>query len=281
MNSAIFECETITPIFLAGADGVTPELRPPSIKGMMRFWWRAMHGHMTIEKLKEDEAKIFGSSDEKVGRSKFNIQTSNGRLDIKNFYLLPHRDTRKAYGKAISPDQVLNIKLSSHEDISYYSRILELSLILGGMGKRSRRGFGSIKILKIDEKSHNKDIGINKIFDLINYVSGGAYKIDDNKIVLINLNNQQYPFLKEVVIGYSYESWGELLTTVGVASHKCKDKSLGFAGNGSQRLASPIYVSVLKNGDTYLPIISTLNTAFEYGGTVNPMKQNEFKEMIL
>ncbi len=69
-----FECETITPMFLSGADGRTPELRPPSIKGMMRFWWRALHGHLAIEKLKEKEAEIFGASDEKIGRSKFSIQ---------------------------------------------------------------------------------------------------------------------------------------------------------------------------------------------------------------
>ncbi len=41
MKSIKFTLETITPLFLAGADGQTPELRPPSIKGMMRFWWRA------------------------------------------------------------------------------------------------------------------------------------------------------------------------------------------------------------------------------------------------
>ncbi len=43
MRSITFECETITPMFLACADGKTPELRPPSIKGLMRFWWRAMN----------------------------------------------------------------------------------------------------------------------------------------------------------------------------------------------------------------------------------------------
>ncbi|OPX29474.1 MAG: type III-B CRISPR module RAMP protein Cmr1 [Candidatus Omnitrophica bacterium 4484_171] len=48
MKTITFECETITPMFLAGADGRTPELRPPSIKGAMRFWWRAMNGHLPL-----------------------------------------------------------------------------------------------------------------------------------------------------------------------------------------------------------------------------------------
>ncbi len=74
MNIIKFECETVTPMFLAGADGKTPELRPPSIKGAMRFWWRAMNGHISIKELKEEEGEIFGGSGEKEGRSKFGIR---------------------------------------------------------------------------------------------------------------------------------------------------------------------------------------------------------------
>jgi CRISPR-associated protein Cmr1 len=77
MNLKKFKCEIVTPMFLAGADGKTPELRPPSIKGMLRFWWRAIISER-IDKLKEEEAKIFGSSNETIGRSKFRI-----RIDYK------------------------------------------------------------------------------------------------------------------------------------------------------------------------------------------------------
>ncbi|WP_201721812.1 type III-B CRISPR module RAMP protein Cmr1 [Desulfotomaculum copahuensis] len=37
-----FECRVLTPMFIAGADGLTPEFRAPSLKGAMRFWWRAV-----------------------------------------------------------------------------------------------------------------------------------------------------------------------------------------------------------------------------------------------
>ncbi len=57
MKTIEFECETITPMFLAGADGKTPELRPPSIKGLMRFWWRAINGHLPLNNLKSFTAK--------------------------------------------------------------------------------------------------------------------------------------------------------------------------------------------------------------------------------
>jgi CRISPR-associated protein Cmr1 len=32
----------VTPMFLSGADQEATELRPPTIKGVIRFWWRAL-----------------------------------------------------------------------------------------------------------------------------------------------------------------------------------------------------------------------------------------------
>ncbi|NER00596.1 MAG: type III-B CRISPR module RAMP protein Cmr1, partial [Cyanothece sp. SIO2G6] len=49
METLTFTCKIITPMFLAGADGKTPELRSASIKGAMRFWWRAVNGHVGLE----------------------------------------------------------------------------------------------------------------------------------------------------------------------------------------------------------------------------------------
>ncbi len=86
MKTITFTCETITPMFLSGADGSTPELRPPSIKGALRFWWRAMNGHLDlkdkedakgdiIKGLKTLESEIFGGAgDGKAVRSSFSIQ---------------------------------------------------------------------------------------------------------------------------------------------------------------------------------------------------------------
>lgn len=72
MHSITFTCETITPMFLSGADGTTPELRAPSIKGALRFWWRAMNGHNP--NMKTEESVMFGGSGDAEGRSKFTIE---------------------------------------------------------------------------------------------------------------------------------------------------------------------------------------------------------------
>ncbi len=74
MKETTLSCEIITPMFMAGADGKIPELRPSEFKGMMRFWWRAVKAEDDIEKLKKEEAKIFGGTGEGEGKSKVKIE---------------------------------------------------------------------------------------------------------------------------------------------------------------------------------------------------------------
>jgi CRISPR-associated protein Cmr1 len=64
--------ETITPLFLAGADPRgEPELRAPSVRGALRYWLRALLGgfaeFQTLANLQRQESKIFGSTDSKLG----------------------------------------------------------------------------------------------------------------------------------------------------------------------------------------------------------------------
>ena len=65
MERISFECRSVTPMFMYGADGSTPELRPASIKGVLRFWWRAIHGDLSLKELHEKEGEIFGSTDKR------------------------------------------------------------------------------------------------------------------------------------------------------------------------------------------------------------------------
>jgi len=280
MKIITFECEVITPMFLGGADGRTPELRPPSIKGAMRFWWRAMNGYLSLKALKEREKEIFGASDEKIGRSKFSIRILSDSLQTEEYPPVPHKNFRF---KGISPNQNISMILSSqYKIINECSDILKVSLILGGFGKRARRGFGCVRILDVGKQSHNVEYELETILKLVNDISDNKYKIGTgDKIELKDNLTAQYPFLKGIQLGKEYDSWEELLNKVGEASHNHNIDSLGFA-KGNKRLASPIYVSVLKKpNNKYLPIISTLNTVFEDRGTIDYCEQNAFKGPIL
>jgi CRISPR-associated protein Cmr1 len=56
MKTDTFDLELITPCFCAGADQAVAEIRPASIRGQLRWWFRALGGDAT------DEAQIFGSA---------------------------------------------------------------------------------------------------------------------------------------------------------------------------------------------------------------------------
>ncbi|MGH8508705.1 MAG: type III-B CRISPR module RAMP protein Cmr1, partial [Gammaproteobacteria bacterium] len=66
-------CRIVTPMFLGGANPDNcAELRPPSIKGALRFWWRALKwakirtslpgNTQAFAKLQTEEAALFGSA---------------------------------------------------------------------------------------------------------------------------------------------------------------------------------------------------------------------------
>lgn len=72
MTERSFQCEVLSPLFLGGADarGAPPELRSPSIRGAMRYWYRALLGgsallneHDLLSKLHAKESELFGNTD--------------------------------------------------------------------------------------------------------------------------------------------------------------------------------------------------------------------------
>lgn len=278
MKTITFECETITPMFLSGADGTTPELRPPSIKGAMRFWWRAMNGHLDLKTLKEREGEIFGGTDEKSGRSKIVVfyPSITKQQDIK-ISTTPHH--RNGYcsenklncnyrnGKCMKSIQReaklydFEIKFSYDENIineSDFIKLVKVTFLLGGIGKRSRRGFGSVRV-----KSHFDNLQSYQTF--INTISIHSSIID-------------YPFIKNIDIGKKYNSFQELLIKIGESSHNFSHSSLGYASRQG-RLSSPIYLSVIQVGTSdFYPIITELKT-FEKDKTT--IQQSNFKQAIL
>ncbi|WP_457548460.1 type III-B CRISPR module RAMP protein Cmr1 [Archaeoglobus sp.] len=68
MFKAEFDVEAITPIFMRGADQSKAEIRASSIKGLMRWWFRALAGNYfgdDIAGLKKAEEYVFGSTNRK------------------------------------------------------------------------------------------------------------------------------------------------------------------------------------------------------------------------
>ena len=78
MSSTILTAtyRVVTPMFLGGADPLREaELRVPSFKGALRFWWRAIMWSEVLDlvRLRQCEAALFGSSE--AGQSKVLIHS--------------------------------------------------------------------------------------------------------------------------------------------------------------------------------------------------------------
>ncbi len=181
MENIVFKCEVITPMFLAGADGITPELRPPSIKGALRFWWRALNGHRytTLEKLKKAETSIFGGTgDNSAQKSNISIKISEKNITPSSKPMPYEKTTSTIGGKErfvnildylligiyefqngltreyIKPDGNFNIICQCWKE-EYKAEILQSFLIMskyGGLGAKTRNGFGCFQISGIEEE---------------------------------------------------------------------------------------------------------------------------------
>jgi len=70
MRKVEIELMTVTPLFLGGSDprsGQPPELRPPSFRGAMRYWYRAALGGVVgdnWQEVRKLEGKVFGITSE-------------------------------------------------------------------------------------------------------------------------------------------------------------------------------------------------------------------------
>ncbi|MEI6315153.1 MAG: type III-B CRISPR module RAMP protein Cmr1 [Syntrophus sp. (in: bacteria)] len=162
MEEVVFEIEAVTPMFLGGADienGV-PEFRAASIKGLLRYWYRAIYP----KSLPTDEVRIFGSTD---GRSPFRLKTEliepkfgekgdsweGTSIAYLGYGLLKIREkktwTQRKYFHTGSKFRIsfrFDTSFPQNDKIFVLRAFWALSM-LGGLGSRSRRGFGSYKII--------------------------------------------------------------------------------------------------------------------------------------
>ena len=73
LNEVTITYRIVSPMFMAGADITKDaELRVASIKGGLRFWYRAIDSDYQA-----NEMKIFGGTDEAVGQAQFLIRIEN------------------------------------------------------------------------------------------------------------------------------------------------------------------------------------------------------------
>lgn len=88
MKTVVFKVKTVTPTFMGGGEGRFDGIRIPEIKGMMRWWFRALAGCFVgddISLLKDIEGNLFGIANDSKNnqKSKFRLSIENSKLQFQ------------------------------------------------------------------------------------------------------------------------------------------------------------------------------------------------------
>lgn len=178
-----YELQFLTPVFGGGAvakqagDEVTP-VRGSSLRGQLRFWWRATRGgrYGSIEELREDEERLWGQASapglvdieieqnlNSTERHVYELNQRNGRIrpirDYEDlaylaFPLQPTSDEARAGVKPrplvdYSGRIIISLRLRKgwqERDRKDVDAAFWALRHFGGLGGRTRRGFGALSL---------------------------------------------------------------------------------------------------------------------------------------
>jgi len=181
MQHVTFTLRTLTPLFLAGADQTRAELRAPTFRGLMRYWYRALVGGMvganerTLQHVAKAETSVFGATDtgssiavrvsDASERSQQYRKENYSRASVsgKDYFLWSMAESGRGRPDRYKPDRfffprdtTFQVTLSSRENDEAALRqavgAFWLLTHLGGVGSRSRRCAGSV-IAKVGNES--------------------------------------------------------------------------------------------------------------------------------
>ena len=165
MRSLNVELEFLTPAFVGSADPAIPELRGASIRGHLRWWWRVSEGHRFSEdyaKMLESESALFGGVGHGARRSPVVLwlQPVNElkSYDMDSFcrYLGYGLRERRNPRQALAPGTAFRLVAEwregslGKEQEEQFCRALARWIRYGGLGARSRKGFGALHLRSLD-----------------------------------------------------------------------------------------------------------------------------------
>lgn len=159
MKEVSFRLGVVTPLFLAGAVQRAAEPRPPSIRGVLRFWFRAFAGPVLsydVSAVQRAETKLFGSTEQ---ASYWSLRMSSFDKDPLPESTFLRTVAYLGYGPIIGnrsqrafypPGSSCRLTIKWLRTDLCLAELLEATLWiwgqLGGLGARTRRGFGGITL---------------------------------------------------------------------------------------------------------------------------------------
>lgn len=278
-----FPLMTVSPTFIAGADQNQPEIRTQSIRGQLRFWYRAYLGALETDTqaIYQRESAIFGNTEQ---ASAVSIQVQKVDTEIKSYRPVPHSSQRRFQSKALVPETYFELRYITPPSMRYpteLSHATSLWLLLGGLGRRSRRMMGSVqmemrpkkKTLELDELSfptwwRNWEKIQVRPDQLPKLVATALETCFLNQELLGNINLPSFPTLhprySRILVGQqSYGTAEEaniaFFNVIRQTTYRAHEDMFGHATGG--RHASPVIAQVRLFDGKYYPIITAMRSS--------------------
>lgn len=147
MSWESYELTFLTPCFCAGAHSSRAEIRAPSIRGELRWWFRVLGGNRDLEN------EVFGAVHGRVTASALMVRVAEDKRSMdaprlpknQNFFLRKRTDGCLPQGSRATLRLRLRKALSSSAEDAW-CRCLEVFFQLGAIGARSTRGCGAFAV---------------------------------------------------------------------------------------------------------------------------------------
>ncbi len=202
--------KVLTPMFCAGANPQRAELRLPSFKGVLRFWWRALAWSRfdgNLEEIQRQEDRLFGSASGGQSRVLMRLAPGAQRVDKGDVLKVSQRSgstvgqgahylgygVMEAFGSKKKGTHTraclrapfeftvwMRARDLSASDFKLLRKALIALGILGGMGAKSRKGYGSLVLSSLrvnkEEKWHapQSTSDLREVIGALSYTGGPA-----------------------------------------------------------------------------------------------------------
>lgn len=279
-----------------------PEFRITEVKAMMRFWWRALNYYEEEIDMRSEEGKIFGNADKikspvllktkriPKGSSKCHEVGWNAKkncaINIKSIELANEVEIELSLKK-----RIINGEMCFYKDINFYDSIFKISLILGGIGRRSRRGRGCFYLIENnDTKAKNENLcdSINEYLKKLKVDNIYTFNDNNNCFSIVrkeDFRNLKYPYIEEICISKAKcNNKDEFYKRIKSAIDECRKGRIYYKIE-KKRLACPTYVTCYgSNENSLYPIIVKLYNTSHIGNGTNYKDDkyyNKFKECLI
>ncbi|MGG4393010.1 type III-B CRISPR module RAMP protein Cmr1 [Paenibacillus thiaminolyticus] len=308
MKTCTLNCTIISPMFSAG-NQQRAELRPSELKGLMRYMFRAAILESDTKELYQLESKYFGNAEKDASPVRLQFKPPTLPATSQKFLLHRKEETKnRQFGfrhdttfELVIRTRHNNDKVSKkYPDIKEYEEWIALSLVLGGMGKRTRRGRGCVALDEHHQHSVPKEKLLTWIAEKLNNwnrkagITNGAacddfpYRVIDDHTIetaeTVDLNRFCRPVIEKITLGKEIKDKDvcKFLELVDDASHEIKRRhpkkrfATGFAV-GKERFASSVIVSVTRTADQILlPVYTYVKAVYQKDNQKDDQKNGAF-----